>query len=288
MRRLQDEVREVRVGSEALARWALQTPAAAQEATFSALAFLVHVEHAAASLLPVPRLLQIEKPEQDPDGFLRQPRGAIEHFRLRATRAIAWMDVFVFFRERFPEATKRPLPDALYAMASVFGRHGDELEAACDLLVREAVLPEIEDLLYRNVKYPGLQMLLKQLKETDGQRSADARRLAALVIGDASGSRVWKIRSRLLATSTRALLAARPLLDELARGGFPVDRTRAARGVARRLEEAVSELPGAPLLESILHQLAGETEDEPQDALDALHRAQNDDAQKPDETQKPA
>ncbi len=54
--------------------------------------------------------------------------------------------------------------------------------------------------------------------------------------------------------------ARAPLLDELERGGFKVDRTRAARGFARRLEEAVSEIPGGSALESILHQLAGAAE----------------------------
>src|SRR5512132_3872221 len=90
MRRFPDEVLEVRVPSEALARWALETEVAAREATCSALAFLVDAEHAASTLLPVPKLLRIEKPVQDPDGFLRQPRGAVEHFRMRAQRAAAW------------------------------------------------------------------------------------------------------------------------------------------------------------------------------------------------------
>jgi len=57
--------------------------------------------------------------------------------------------------------------------------------------------------------------------------------------------------------AARALLGAKPLLDELERGGFKVDRTRAARGFAHRLEQALSELPGKPLFESILRQLAG-------------------------------
>ena len=67
-----------------------------------------------------------------------------------------------------------------------------------------------------------------------------------------------------MTTATRALLASKPLLDELERGGFKIDRTRAARGFARRLEEAVSELPGGHLLESILQKLGGvEPEGEP-------------------------
>src|SRR5438067_1104218 len=102
MRRLHEELREIRVPSEQLARWALETPVALQEATAAALAFLVHAEHAAATLLPVPTLLRSEQAILDPDGFLRQPRGAVEHFRLRAHRAIAWMDLFIFFRERLP------------------------------------------------------------------------------------------------------------------------------------------------------------------------------------------
>jgi len=93
--------------------------------------------------------------------------------------------------------------------------------------------------------------------------SADARRLAAAVLGEISGTRQLRVQTRLIATATRALLAARPLLDELERGGLKVDRTRHARGFARRLEEAVSELPGAPILGSILHQLAGSAEGEP-------------------------
>ncbi len=60
------------------------------------------------------------------------------------------------------------------------------------------------------------------------------------------------------------MLASKPLLDELERGGFKVDRTRAARGFARRLEEAVSELPVAAFLESILQKLGG-SPDEPSD-----------------------
>jgi hypothetical protein len=258
MRRLHEEPQEIRVPSEALARWALETTIAAQEATCSALAFLVHSSHAASTLLPVPQLLSSSQAIQDPDGFLRMPRGAVEHYRLRTDRAIAWMDLFIFFRERFPAAAARKPPETLYLMGQLFSRHEDELSAAIDLVVRECVIPEIEELLIRTVRYPGRQMLFQRLRENDPQRSAEARRLAATIIEDPSGAKLWKIRTRLIATSTRALLAAKPLLDELERGGFKVDRTRAARGFARRLEEAVGELPGAPILESLLHQLAGE------------------------------
>ena len=260
MRRLVDEVREIRVPSEQLARWALETPPAGQEATGAALAFLVHAEHAAATLLPVPTLLRSEQAILDPDGFLRQPRGAVEHFRLRAHRAIAWMDLFIFFRERFPIPAQRQAPEALYNMGQLFGSHGDELEAAADLLVRECVMAEIEEILARTLTYPPVQKLLQTLRETDPQRSAEARRLAAEILGDLSGASLWKVRTRLVTTSTRALLAARPLLDELERGGLKVDRTRAARGFARRLEEALAELPAAPVLQSILRQLAGSVE----------------------------
>jgi len=261
MRRLQDDIREIRVPSEALARWALETPAEAKEATASALAFLVHAVHAATTLLPVPTILRSEQAVLDPDGFLRQPRGAVEHFRLRAHRAMAWMDAFIFFRERFPAAAQRRPPEALYNFSQLLSSHGDELEAATDLLVRECVMPEIEELLARTLTYPGLQLLLSSVREHEPQRSAEARRMAASVLGDPAGARLWKVRTRLVTTGTRALLAARPLLDELERGGCRVDRTRAARGFARRLEEAVSELPGAPVLASILRQLAGTVEE---------------------------
>ena len=257
MRRLEEELRDIRVPPEALARWALETDGPAQEATCAAIAFLVHVEHAGTTLLPVPTILRSEKAILDADGFLRQPRGAVEHFRLRAQRATAWMDLFIFFRERFPVPAQRQPGESLYAMAQVFGRHGDDVESSVDLLVRECVIPEIEELLANHVKYPPLQVLLQRLREHDPQRSADARRMAALVLGDLSGARLWKVRTRLVSTATRALLAAKPLLDELERGGFRIERKRAARGFARRLEEALSELPGAPLLESILRQLAG-------------------------------
>ena len=260
MRRLHEEIREVRVPSEALARWALETTGLAREATCAALGFLVHTEHAAVTLLPVPTILKNEQAVLDPDGFLRQPRGAVEHFRLRTQRAMAWMDVYIFFRERFAAAAQHRPPDSLYGLAQLFSHHGDDLEAACDLLVRESVMPEIEELLAKTITYPPFQLLIKRLRDTDPQRSADARRLAAEVMGDLSGARLWRTRTRLVTTSTRALLAAKPLLDELERGGFKIDRTRAARGVARRLEEAVAELPGAPLLESILRQLGGSAE----------------------------
>jgi hypothetical protein len=263
MRRLHEEPQEIRVPSEALARWALETTIAAQEATCAALAFLVHTEHAASTLLPVPHIIRSSQATQDADGFLRMPRGAMEHFRLRSQRALQWMDLVIFFRERFPAAAARPLPDALFSMAQLFARHDDELHAALDLVVRECVMLEIEDLLVRTVSYPPLQILFQRLRENDAQRSVDARRLAAAIIEDPSGAKLWKIRSRLVTTSTRALLASKPLLDELERGGFKVDRTRAARGFAKRLEEAVGELPGAPLLETLLHQLAGDAEGRP-------------------------
>ena len=257
MRKLYEDIRQVRVPSEVLARWSLDTPVVAQEATGAALAFLVYVEHASIGLLPVPTILQSDQAVLDPDGFLRQPRGAIEHFRLCADRAMAWMELFIFFRERFPAAAQRQPAQALYNMAELFGRKGDQLETATDLLIRECVVPEIEELFARTLTYPPLQTLLQMLREHDPQRSAGARRLAASVLGDLSGARLWKVRTRLVTTGTRALLAAKPLLDELERGGFKVDRKRAARGFARRLEEAVSELPGGVVLESILHQLAG-------------------------------
>ncbi len=47
--------------SEVLARWALETPVAVQEATGVALAFLVATEHAGAALLPVPTILRSEQ-----------------------------------------------------------------------------------------------------------------------------------------------------------------------------------------------------------------------------------
>src|SRR5438270_13861602 len=87
VRRPSDDMREVRAPPELLARWALEAPAQAQEATWSALSFLVEVEHAAVTQLPVPAVLRNEKAALDPDGFLRVPRGALEHFRLRSSRA---------------------------------------------------------------------------------------------------------------------------------------------------------------------------------------------------------
>src|SRR5436305_3256964 len=172
MRRLHDELREIRVPSEQLARWALETPVALQEATAVALAFLVHAEHAAATLLPVPTLLRSEQAVLDPDGFLRQPRGAVEHFRLRAHRAIAWMDLFIFFRERFPTPSQRQPPDALYGMSQLWAHHDGALESAVDLLVHECVMPEIEDALQRTLKYPPLQILLQRLHDSQARRNA--------------------------------------------------------------------------------------------------------------------
>src|SRR5207248_3643372 len=134
MRRPNEDIQDVRVPSEVLARWALETPALAQEATCSALAFLTDAEHAATALLPVPTLLRSEQAVLDPDGFLRQPRGAVEHFRLRAHRAIAWMDLFIFFRERFAAAAQRQPPEALYGLAQLFKAHDDDLDPASDLI----------------------------------------------------------------------------------------------------------------------------------------------------------
>ena len=275
MRRLDEEIREVRVPSEVLARWALETPVGAQEATCAALTFLVETEHSATTLLPVPGILRSDRAVLDPDGFLRQPRGALEHYRLRSTRAMAWMDLFIFFRERFPAPAQRHPPDSLYTLSRLFSRHEDQLDAAVDLLVRESVMPEIEDLLGRTLTYPPLQELLKRLRDNDPQRSADARRLAAAVLGELTGTRLWRVRTRLIATATRVLLAAKPLLDELERGGLKVDRTRAARGFARRLEEAVSEIPGAPL-EAILRQLAGTADGEPPKSAGSVESTYND------------
>src|SRR5260370_139666 len=212
VRRLQDEIRDVRVPSEALARWALETPVLAQEATCAALAFLVNTEHSASTLLPVPTLLRSEQAVLDPDGFLRQPRGAVEHYRLRTTRAMAWMDLFIFFRERFPAAAKHRPPESLYGLSRLFGRHEDELEAAVDLVVRECVMPEIEELLGRTLTYPPLRELLQRLRANDPQRSADARRLAAAVLGELSGTRLWRVRSPLLTHATRPRLAPQPPL----------------------------------------------------------------------------
>src|SRR5207302_5108107 len=109
---------------------------AAQEATCSALGFLVHVEHAASTLLPVPTILRSEQAILDPDGFLRQPRGAVEHFRIRVHRAMAWMDLFIFFRERFAAAAQRQPPESLYGLAQLFKGHDDDIESGADLIVR--------------------------------------------------------------------------------------------------------------------------------------------------------
>jgi hypothetical protein len=123
--------------------------------------------------------------------------------------------------------------------------------------VRESVLPEIEDLLQRALTYPPLQQLLQIAHGSDAQRSAEARRLAASVLGEMKGKRLWAVRRRLVATATRAILAARPLLEELERGGLRVDRRRAARGFARRLDEAVAELPGTRVVpQAIVEKLA--------------------------------
>jgi len=56
---------------------------------------------------------------------------------MRTQRAMAWMDLFIFFRERFPTAAQRQPPEALYNMRAV-GRHDDEVEGATDLLVASA------------------------------------------------------------------------------------------------------------------------------------------------------
>jgi len=261
LRRLGDDIREVRVPPELLARWALETPVQAQEATYAALCFLVQVEHAASTLLPVPTVLRSEQAVLDPDGFLRVPRGALEHFRMRSARAMGWMEQIIFFRERFPAAAQRNPSGPLLGLAQTFSSRGSPRDAAVDLLVRESVLPEVEDLLQRSVTYPGLQMMLERLRENDAQRSAEAVRLAAEVLGELTSTSVWNVRRRLVATASRAILGARPLLAELERGGFKVDRGRAARGFARRLEEAVSALPGVRVLpEALIARLAGKVE----------------------------
>jgi hypothetical protein len=263
MRRPVDDMREVRAPPELLARWALETPAQAQEATWSALCFLVEVEHAVATQLPVPSVLRTEKAALDPDGFLRVPRGALEQFRVRSTRAMGWMEQLLFFRERFPTAAQRNPPDALYALARLFGGYAAPADAAVDVLVRESVLPEIEDLLHRTVTYPGLKLMQERQRESEPQRSAEARRLAGGVLGELTGSSVWSVRKRLVSTATRAVLGSRPLLEELERGGMKVDRGRAARGFARRLEEAVSALKGVRVLpEALIARLAGKVQEE--------------------------
>ena len=270
MRRPVDDMHEVRTPPELLARWALETPAQAQEATWSALCFLVEVEHAAATQLPVPSVLRSEKAALDPDGFLRVPRGALEQFRLRSQRAMGWMEQLLFFRERFPTAAQRNPPDSLYGLARLFGGYAAPQDAAVDVLVRESVLPEIEDLLHRTVRYPGLQLMQERLRESEAQRSAEARRLAGSVLGELTSSSVWGVRRRLVSTATRAVLGARPLLEELERGGMKVDRGRAARGFARRLEEAVSALSGVRVLpEALIARLAGKVEERPGEEADA-------------------
>ena len=280
MRRPVDDMHEVRIPPELLARWALETPAQAQEATWSALCFLVEVEHAAATQLPVPSVLRSEKAALDPDGFLRVPRGALEQFRLRSQRAMGWMEQLLFFRERFPTAAQRNPPDSLYGLARLFGGYATPQDAAVDVLVRESVLPEIEDLLHRTVRYPGLQLMQERLREGEAQRSGEARRLAGSVLGELTSSSVWGVRRRLVSTATRAVLGARPLLEELERGGMKVDRGRAARGFARRLEEAVSALSGVRVLpEALIARLAGKVEEKPgeeAEAVDSPREAQAD------------
>lgn len=249
---LHDEIRELRAPPEAMARWAMQTPLPAQEATCSVLAFLARLEHASSTLLPVPSIVLAEQAVLDPDGFLRQPRGALEHFGQRTARALAWLDQLVLFRERFPQAAARTPPEAIFGLARTFAqRDGEDLELV-DLLVRECVVPELEEVFARAVTYPPLQLLLGKLRATDPQRSADARRLAAAALGPLSGKRVWIVRKRLVASATRSILGARPLLEELERGGLAVERGRAARGFARRLEEAVGELQGTRVLPAAL------------------------------------
>jgi hypothetical protein len=257
MRRPTDDLTSVRAPPEALARWALETPIAAQESTWTALSFLAVFEHASTTLLPAPSLLQSEPALQDPDGFLRLPRGALDHFHLRSTRALAWMEQVAFFRERFPEPAKREPPASTGALAQIFSQQGGARERAVDILVRESVMPEIEDLFLRTLTYPPLTLLLRKIREIEPQMSADSRRLAAQVIGELGAASVWVVRKRLVATATRAILGARPLLEELERGGKAVDRSQAARGFARRLEAAVGELSGTPVVPAaIIERLA--------------------------------
>ena len=270
MRRPAEDMRHVRAPPELLARWALEATAPAQEATWSALCFLVEVEHAAVTQLPVPAVLRNEKAALDPDGFLRVPRGALDHFQLRSARAMAWMEQLLFFRERFPTAAQRNPPDAVYALARLFGGDAGPQDAAVDVLVREAVLPEIEELLHRTVTYPGLHLTLERMRENDPQRSAEARRLAGDLLGELTNTSVWGVRKRLVSTATRAVLGSRPLLEELERGGMKVDRGRAARGFARRLEEAVSALSGVRVLpEALIARLAGKVQDAGKDGEEA-------------------
>jgi hypothetical protein len=259
MRMMNPDLRELRAPPEALARWAMLTPLPAQEATYAALAFLAHFEHAATTLLPVPAVVLAEKAVLDSDGFLRQPRGSLAHFRLRSERALAWLEQLVFFRERFPAATARPPPLALFQLGQAFTHQADALEAAVDLLVRDCVMPEIEEVFLRGVTYPPLQLLIAGMRETERQHSDDARRFASGLLGTLSGKRVWVVRKRLIAAVARAILGARPVLEALERGGLPVERARAARGFARRLEEAVAELDGTRVLPAtLIARLAGD------------------------------
>ncbi len=250
--RTHDDIQELRAAPELLAKWALETRPEAQVATYRALAFLARTEHAAVTLLPVPELLLSEALLQDPDGFLRLARGPIEHFQTRSRRAAAWMDQLVFFRERFPRACEDAPPHALFSFARSFTDHGDSLEAAVDLLVRECVLPEVETLLQKALPYPPLQRLLGRLQDGEAQRSGQARKLASAVLGELSGARLWRVRRRLARSAGRAILGSRPLLEQLEQAGLPVDRARAAKGFARRLEEAISELAGKRVLPSVL------------------------------------
>jgi hypothetical protein len=258
MRRLQEEPFDLRVPPEELARWALETPATAQEATYSAVVFALRAEYAGLTLLPAPDLIIGEPGQVDPDGFLRLPRGGLEHLKVRSARAAAWMDLCIFFRERFPSAAARKPPASLDALAQAFSNHANPVEASIDLLVRESIWPEIEELLQRTVTWPPLQALLKATRGSEAQRSAEARRLAAALMGELKGKLLWQVRKRLVSTATRAVLGARPLLEELERGGLRVDRGRAAKGFARRLGEAVGELPGDRVVpQVIVDKLAG-------------------------------
>jgi hypothetical protein len=271
MRRPTDDLADVRAPPEALARWALEASISAQEATWSALSFLARFEHASATLLPAPALLQTEQAIQDPDGFLRMPRGALDHFRQRSARALAWMEQLLFFRERFPEPARRDPPQAIWSLAHTFLQRGNPRERAVDVLVRESVMPEIEEVFLRTLTYPPLKILLQRLRDVESQLGANSRRLAAQVLGDLDSSSVWAVRKRLVATATRAILGARPLLEEIERGGTAIDRTRAARGFARRLEEAVVGLSGTKVLPlAIIERLAGKVAsgatDEPDDS----------------------
>jgi hypothetical protein len=256
--KLHDELRALRVAPELLARWALETKPEAQVATHRALAFLAVTEHAAATLLPVGPLLLEAQPQVDPDGFLRLSRGPIEQFEARAQRAAAWMEQLVFFREKFPRACDEAPPPALFGLARAFTLHADPLEAAADVLVRDCVLPEVEELLYKAIRYPPLQQLVQRLREGEAQRSGQAKKMAAQILGELSGARLWRVRRRLAAGAGRAILGARPMVDELERAGLPADRPRAAKGFARRLEEAIAGLSGKRVLPAVLvDRLAG-------------------------------